>query len=233
LNNPDYDNFDALQALLVPNEHIGPYTTYQRNLFPILGDRDAQFQNSADMVMADYAEPLTVTTQQDESAGAGPIVNGIYPIEYQDLPGTPAVRYRHEQFWGSIERPSGDDYLELDLGAVKAVNYISFEATRKPYSIELSFDVLDQSPMRRFVPITPHPSLPANFSIGYSPSFTNPWEETVINFTDERGHMVYTRFLRIKFGRRPDSNSPFIGPDGSIRPSSVEVRNLRVGRSAA
>lgn len=233
LNNPDYANLNALLALLVPNEHIGSYTNYQRNLYPALGIYDAQFKNTADMAMADYAEPLTVTTQQDEEAGAGPIINGIYPIEYQDLPGTPAVKYRHEQFWGSIERENGDDYLELDFGAVKAVNYISFEATRKPYTISLAFDVLDQSPMRNFVDILPHPSLPANFTLGYSPSFTNPWDQIVINFTDCRGQMVYTRYLRIKFARRPDTNSPFIGPDGTTKPSSIEVRNLRVGRSVA
>lgn len=232
LNNPDYADLNTLLVTLVQNEHIGQYTTYQRNLYPSLGSYDAQFKNAADMAPADYAEPLTVRTQQDESAGAGPIINGIYPIEYQDLPGTPPVKYRHEQFWGSIERENGDDYLELDLGGVRAVNYLSFEATRKPYSIELCFDTLDQTPQRNFILVNPHPTLPANFTLGYSPSFTNPWEEMIINFTDNRGHMVYTRYLRLKFARRPDSNSPFVGPDGKIKPFSIEVRNLRVGRSA-
>lgn len=227
----DYGDLDALLLVTNPNEHIGPYTNYQRNLYQVLSNYDSQFQNKADMAMADYSEPLTVTTQQDESAGAGPIINGIYPIEYQDLPGVPPVKYRNEQFWGSIEREIGDDYLELDLGSVKPINYISFEATRKPYSVEISYDTLDQTPNRNFVPITPHRSLPVNFSIGYSPSFTNPWDEMVINFTDYRGLMVYTRYIRIKFARRPDSNSPFMGLNGSIKPSSIEIRNLRVGRS--
>jgi hypothetical protein len=232
LNNPDYADLNVLLATLVQNEHIGQYTTYQRNLYSALGSYDAQFKNTADMAPADYSEPLTVTTQQDESVGAGPIINGIYPIEYQDLPNVQPVKYRHEQFWGSIEREAGDDYLEIDFGSVKPVNYLSFEATRKPYSIEVEFDVLDQGVTRRFVSTAPHPTLPSNYNLGYSPSFTNPWEAVVINFTDVRGYMVFTRYLRLRFSRRPDSNSPFIGPDGSVKPSSIEVRNLRVGRSA-
>lgn len=232
-DDPDYPDLSNFIDGLVTNEHIGEYTQYQRNLYPSLSGTDDQFVSKSDFAMADYSEPLTVTTQQDESAGAGPIINGVYPIEYQDLPGVPTLKYRHEQFWGSIEREQGDDYLELDLGSARPVNYISFEATRKPYSIELAFDVLDQSDVRFFVPITPHRILPANFTLGYSPSFTNPWEQIVINFTDVRGLMVYTRFLRLKFARRLDTNSPFVGLDGSTRPYSIEVRNLRVGRSVS
>lgn len=231
-DDPDYEDLSEFLDGLPKDEHIGEYSTYQRSLFPVLAGADSQFINSADMALADYAEPLTVTTQQDEGENAGPVVNGIYPIEYQDLPGVPPVKYRHEQFWGSLEREDGDDFLELDLGGVKAVNYLTFEATRKPYSIEVAFDVLDQGDIRHFVPVTPHRTLPAHFSIGYSPSFTNPWEPVTINFTDGRGQMVYTRYLRIQFARRPDSNSPFIGPNGTKKPYSIEVRNLRVGRNA-
>jgi hypothetical protein len=233
LSDPDYANLDSLIENLIPNEHIGPYTNYQRSLYSVLSSNDTQFQNVANYAMADYAEPLTVTTQQDESVGAGTLINGIYPTEYQDLPGVPPLKYRHAQFWGSIEREAGDDYLEIDLGAVKAVNYISFEATRKPYAVSLDFDVLDQGAERSFVTTIPHDTFPSNYSIGYSPSYTNPWEQITINFTDSLKHMVYTRFLRIKLARRPDINSPFIGTDGSVRPHSIEVRNLRVGRSAA
>jgi hypothetical protein len=231
LDDPDYDDLDMIAPTLIQNDHRGPYSTYQRNLYPILGGPDSQTINSSDMALADYAEPLTVTTQQDEDAGAGSVINGIYPIEYQDLPGIPPLRYRHEQFWGSTERETGDDYLEIDLGGTKAVNYISFEATRKPYNIELDFDSLDHAAMRNFVPVQPNHVLPSNFTLGYSPSFTNPWEQIVINFNNSRCQMIYARFLRLKFSRRPDANSPFIGPDGSTRPYSIEVRNLRVGRS--
>jgi hypothetical protein len=229
----EYDDLNALTAVLIPNEHIGTYTNYQRNLFSLLGGNDSQFQNVADFAMADYAEPLTVTTQQDESVGAGHVVNGIYPAEYQDLPGVPPLKYRHEQFWGSIERETGDDYLELDLGSVQAVNYLTFEATRKPYAITLDYDVLDQGATRRFVNVVPHDTLPSNWNLGYSPSYVNPWEQITINFTDCRKQMVYARFLRLKFSRRSDSNSPFVGPNGELRPYSIEIRNLRVGRSVA
>jgi hypothetical protein len=233
LTNPNYGNLDTFVASLVPNEHIGQYTNYQRNLYSPLGGSDSQFMNGACFAMADYAEPLYVTTQQAESAGAGNVINGIYPSEYQDLPGVPPLKYRHEQFWGSREREAGDDYLELDLGGVEAVNYITFEATRKPYTVSLDFDVLDQGGARAFVPVKPHDTLASNFTLGYSPSYTNPWQEITINFTDDRRRTIYTRFLRLKFARRADANSPFINASGTVRPSSIEVRNLRVGRSVA
>lgn len=233
IDDPDYDNLDLFTTTLVPNEHIGEYSIYQRNLYPMLGGTDSQFVNIADFAMADYAEPLTVTTQQDEEVGAGSVINGIYPIEYQDLPGVPPLKYRHEQFWGSLEREQGADYLELDLGNAKAINFLQFEASRKPYTIEVEYDVLDQSPERRFVPITPSVTLPANFTIGYSPAFLSPWEQITINFTDSLENMVYTRFVRLKFDRRDDSNSPFVGPDGSRKAYSIEVRNLRIGRTVS
>lgn len=232
LDNVNYDNLDSLVASIIPNEHVGQYTNYQRNLYPMLGGTDSQFQNVANFAMADYPEPLLVTTQQDESVGAGNVINGIYPTEYQDLPGVPPLKYRHQQFWGSRERETGDDYLEIDLGGVEAVNYITFEATRKPYTVSLDFDILDQGDERVFVPAKPHDTLASNFTLGYSPSYITPWQQITINFTDARRSMVYTRFLRIKFARRPDVNSPFINSMGVIRPSSIEVRNLRVGRCA-
>lgn len=224
----DYSNLQNVFDNSVPNEHIGPYTTYQRNLYPGLNNEDSQAQNIAGYALADYSEPLTVTTQQDDQEA---LINGIYPIEYQNLPGVAPLRYKHEQYWGSVERLTGDDYLELDFGTVQAVNYVSFEATRKPYGVELQYDILDMGNERQFHAVTPSLTRPTNISLGYSPSYTNPWAPIVINFTDTVQQMVFSRYLRLKFTRREDSNSPFVGPDGSKRPYSIEVRNLRVGRS--
>lgn len=233
LSDPEYHDLSLFIQDYVPNEHVGQYSTYQQSLYSVLSGEDTQFQNIANYATADYAEPLTVTTQQDESVGSGNVINGIYPSEYQDLPGVPALKYRHEQFWGSVERSGGDDYLEIDLGAVEAINFITFEATRKPYTISVDYDTLDQGTERLFIAIRPHDTLSSNFTVGYSPSFTNPWEQITINFTDDRHQMVFSRFIRIKFSRRLDPNSPFIGSDGTIRPHSIEIRNLRIGRFAA
>jgi hypothetical protein len=225
----DYGALNTVITNTAPNEHVGQYTKYQRGLYPGLNGEDDQFQAYAKYALADYSEPLTVTTQQDDSMA---VLNGIYPIEYNDLPGVATIKYRHDQFWGSREREEGTDYLEFDFGSVQAVNYITFEATRKPYNIELQYDILDQGDNRSFVPVTLSSTLPANSTLGYTPSYTNPWSPITINFTDSIGQMIYTRYLRLKFTRRMDANSPFISPDGiTKRPYSVEVRNLRVGRA--
>jgi hypothetical protein len=225
----NYPDLSTVIADSVPNAHIGPYTKNQRVLYEVLGGKDTQYQNVSDFAMADYSEPLSVTTQQEDAGG---LINGIYPVEYNDLPGVRSVRYGNEQFWGSVEREIGTDYLELDFGTVKPLNYVSFEATQKPYNIQVHYDILDQGDERSFVSVSPNATLPAAFTLSYSPSYTNPWTPVVINFTDAIGQMIFSRYLRLKFTRREDSNSPFVGADGTRRPYSIEVRNLRVGRAA-
>ncbi len=223
--NGDYLASTEILTRETRNEHIGSYTNYQAVLFPFLRNHTGSVPMSSDMAMADYAEPLTVTTQSDTAT----LINGIYPLDYQNLAGVPQIRYRNEQFWSSLERADGEDYLELDLGSVKAVNYLTFEISRKPVRIDVSYDLLDQAPLRRFMPVVFRDDLPSVTSVFYSPGAQNPWEPITLNFLGRDGHMIFTRNIRVCFTHRFDVDSPFLNEGGKI-PYSVEVRNLRIGR---
>jgi hypothetical protein len=226
--NPNYLT-DLASVSYNPNNHIGAFSAYQRALYPVLGAQiNDDFAFGIDRVTADYTEPLTVTV----NTGTGQItnlVNGIYPVDYQNLPGVPPIKYKEEQFWASKERATGEEYIEIDLGTTQAVNYVYFEILDKPVEIDLAYDLLDLMPERQFVDATYDVDVPSTRSIGYRLGNPNPWNVAEIYFTNPLGCMVYARILRIKFTRR---QSPlFALDDGSLVPFSIEVKNLRVGRN--
>lgn len=214
------------------NEHIGNYTNYQVGLYPVLGFYGPDQQHYADKASADYAEPLVVT---NSTSSDNPIslINGIYPSSYQSLTGVPQIKYKDDQFWSSTERTTGDDYLEIDLGTAQAVNYIYFEATQKPYDIELDYDLLDLAPARAWNPVTLVDPLTSITRLDYSVASRNPWKTVEMWFTNAPGKMIYTRFLRLKFSRRNQEGSPFTSFDGSLEQFSIEVKNLRVARNVS
>lgn len=235
VSDPDYltDNWLTV-APNYKNEQVGSFTQYQSMLFgPLATPLDPFSQFEAGRCLADYAEPLTVnaTTPLNGVNIPSPLINGVYPVDYQALPGVPSIRYTDGQFWASKERPDGDDYLEIDLGTPQALNYLIFEATRKPYDIEISYDLLDLGPSRSWQTVTTDPFFSSTSAIGYQPGNQNPWEPVEVHFTAANGNIIFARYIRVKFARRLDANSPFITTDGTQLPFSIEVRNLRIGRN--
>lgn len=231
LGDPDYltDNWTSIRDNH-RNEHLGQFSNYQKLLYaPLASSTPDNFVYSSDQSLADYAEPLTVTATTDDIQ----LINGIYPIDYSTLPGVPEIKYKTEQFWASKEREDGDDYIEVDLGRVQAVNYIYFEATQKPYDIEVHYDLLDSAPSRVWQPVNLQPDLSSTGSLGYDVGSRNPWEICEIWPETPQGTPIFTRFIRLKFARRNDSNSPFINSDGTSIPYSIEIRNLRVARNVS
>lgn len=228
LADPDYltDNWSTVQAKY-PNSHVGQFTAYQQALIsPLSINTNPDFVFTSDRVTADYAEPLTVTATN----GGGQFVNGIYPTEYSSLPGVPPIKYADDQFWASFERTVGEDYLEIDLGAVQPVNYLYFEITRKPYDISIDYDVIGQGAARDWAPVGYDPAMPTATSVGFDAGAQNPWQIIESWVTNKLGKPIFTRYLRLKFERRNDNTSPF-NSNGTLLPYSVEVRNLRVARN--
>jgi hypothetical protein len=125
-----------------------------------------------------------------------------------------------------LERLTGSDFLEIDLGTVQAVNFLSFEASQKPFDISVSYDLLDAAPVRRFIPVTlvNERKAPSVLSTSYEAKNINQWSLITQNISTSLNTMIYTRFIRFEF-TRPEKGLPF--------PYSVEVRNLRIGRNVA
>lgn len=232
LTDVDYDT-DAIVVDNYRSEHIGPFGREQQFLFGHLRDTFIDDKHIGDMVLADFPEPLLITGTADHRSQNRQVqmVNGVYPVDYQDLQGKPQQRFPGDQFWASLERSEGDEYIELDLGSVQALNYLSFEISRKSVQIDVEFDTLDAAPSRRFVPVTLATTRPSQTMISFSLQDQNPWVPVEINFTDSLGDPIFSRYLRLRFRRLNGIGSPFVDPiTGSIIPWSIETRNLRVGR---
>jgi hypothetical protein len=210
------------------NSLVGTYSPDQLALYPGLAALNAgnylnQYLPSD--AEAPQPEPLIITTNTDIN-----VINQVYPLDYMTLLGVPQPT--GGLLWASGERVEGIDYLEVDLGTVQPVNYLYFEATNKPYLIDVAYDTLDQSPSRNFIPTTIVPPATGSSTLSLNYQATLLWSTVTINLTDSLGGMIYTRFVRIGFTKAPVGTiySP-IGQQGI--PYSVEVRNLRVGRNVS
>lgn len=206
---------------------IGNYSAVQLALYPglaALNSGNAINQFLPPDAEAPYPEPLIITTNSD----AVNVINQIYPVDYMSVQGVPQPP--GGLLWASGERGAGVDYLEIDLGSVQAVNYLYFEATNKPYLIDVAYDVLDQSPARNFIAatITPAPNGVTTLSLNYNA--TQLWATVNINVNDALGGMIYTRFLRLGFTKTPVGT--VYQPIGKVPiPYSIEIQNLRIGRN--
>ncbi len=211
------------------SNHIGGYEIHHSAIFSFLRNIAEDEVATADRAKADYAEPLVIDRVIESTGGSVALINGVYPADYQTLAGAPQIVYKNEQFWSSRERTEGDEYLEIDLGESKGVNYLIFETTRKPMTIEVSYDLLDQGEARSFHPVTFMPEMPAPTTLPFSPLEQNPWQQVEYYMTNSLGEMIFTRYLRIKFSRT--TSTEFLTNSTIKYPWSVDVRNLRIGRN--
>lgn len=217
----------------VTSELVGPYNKEQVQALPLRYQSVKSTERlTADRALADYAEPINVTTQENGVS----FVNGIYPASYSSLQNVPEIKYKDEQFWASVERSEGAEYLEIDLGSVQPVNFICFEMVNKPFNVSISYDVLDAAPKRRFLPVTPLNNNEYPTAFRYTSDVARPWTFAEYNFTDAIGHIPFTRFIRIEFqrilGTEPNDSFLYDPVTQTQYPFSVEVKNLRVGRNA-
>jgi hypothetical protein len=123
-------------------------------------------------------------------------------------------------FWASSVGSSTDEeWLDLDLGEVRAVNFMSFEVLNKPFIIDIYFDTLDASDMT--VDLSEAVISGPIKQLRLDPQRAAVWEHVMLDLSDEAGNTIFTRFLRVKFTRL----------QSELRePWNIEVRGLRVGR---
>lgn len=207
---------------LYKDEHIGIFSPEQQAQYPFL----SAFKNPLEEFKAIDAavnppEPLTT------KVGPEPLVNYVYPAVYQKLAQiTTGAPTETAPFWSSLERLSGSDFLEIDFGSVQAINFITFESSQKPFSISASYDLLDDAPNRKFIPVTflDEQEGSSTQSTSYEAKNVNQWSLITMHVSTSLGGMIYTRFIRLEFTR---------SIPGLTFPYSADVRNLRIGRNVA
>jgi hypothetical protein len=215
-----------------PASHLGQFLPAQVSVYPFLGSTAVGAIFTPEMALVDSPElPQVSDMAEVQSGDTHSFINRIYPSDYLSLPGVQTPVHRNDRFWSSLERTEGTDYLELDLGSVQAVNYISMEVANKPIKISIAFDALDQAPRRRFLPV--RATSPFDNHVYSGEPSLNPWRTLELAFTNGRGGMIFTRFIRIGFERIVNPADPFLFDpiNGVSSPWSVEVRNLRIGRN--
>lgn len=149
LDDPDYEELVGVLANY-KSEHIGQYGPAQVNLFPFLSSEiDDSFVFSSTKALPPCSQPMEVTTQDDETVS--PLIGGTVAAASIDNDGSGSIVIQSQRWWSSLERNApAADFLEIDLGLVRVVNWISFDITRKPFAISLDFDYLDRTP-RTFI----------------------------------------------------------------------------------
>lgn len=160
------------------------------------------------------------------------LVNGIYNEDYFQLKGVDQIKYPDEFWWASRERkaPSAE-FLELDLGRTRQINYMKFQVIRAPIDIDIYYDMISNDDgSHKWVKVTPVPNERFDDTIHYSPAHRSLWHEAEYYMTDAQGNTINTRFIRIRYARR-DEDWPFRG--APRLKWSVMVKSLRTSRFVA
>lgn len=256
LSDPAYVNGNPTLPLNVAywDTLVGQYSGDQLALLPGLATVGGAAQQYIPLnAAASSPEPLVIT-----NVGGQGVINNIYPTDYLSLPGI--TQPTGQTLWSSSERTLGTDYLEIDLGQAQAVNYISFQITSKPFSINAAYDSLDQSPARNFITAQTAPVTQGVSATSITYNAQTLWTDVQIHLANTMGGMIYTRFIRVGFTRQPDGTPYSLPiPNVSVSPStptaglplwseqpytppgtinqysyiaySADIQNLRIGRN--
>lgn len=203
-----YQGFHTVQGVVASTQQVGPYPDAPAT---VTQTETLEGKNA----LAFYAEPLTVTSAQEIDGTLATWINGIYPIEYESLPGAPLLKYQGQPFWASVARQE-DEYLILTFGRPQAVNYLAFEINQHPIKVDVTYDIVGIAGEQEFVPVTPIEPYSNLIPDGTGPN----WLSLGLTFTNRKSETLFTSALCINFLRQ--------GYTGQI-----EVRNLRVGRNVS
>lgn len=174
------------------------------------------------------------------------LINGVYPVSYFTLPGIDQIQYPDTFWWSSTSRfasvdETGSNYLaadkggaltseilEIDLGRIREINFLNFDVLRAPINISVQYDAIS-TPDRQAVwlPVKAQEGLLHDDYISYDASNRTAWQNAEFNFTDAKGYIIHTRYVRLVFTRRDDAwptstSAKFEWP--------LFVKHLRLGR---
>jgi hypothetical protein len=171
----------------------------------------------------------------------------MYPLEYFALANVQRIKYPDRTWWSSRQRfatvdpgdpvkqlalekggQSTSEYLEIDLGRVREVNYLNFQIMKAPIDIHIEYDpVSSDDGTHQWVRVAATEDMPFDDAIHFDPDARNAWFHAQFYFNDSEGNQVSTRFLRLRFKRRPHAwptktSPPFRWP--------VSIKALRTAR---
>lgn len=214
------------------SRHTGKFNSAYETKLNINGSNLKSYENK--LALPTFSEPPLVTTQANYSGIQ--FINGIYPMgdKMQSVIDTITNYTQSSDFWASTERSSGSDYLEIDLGSPKAINFLTFEIVQSPIDIEISYDVISNGQTREFVPVTPEEMFSFDSTIDLDNSLNQSyWQYLTYHFTNDYKEIPFARFLRIKFTRKTGGSYRFLPykSDGTDNEWPILIRNLRVGRN--
>lgn len=230
LLDPDYNNVISTVSNYVsysPNtlstEFVSKFTSLKN--FNVFTPENA-FANVLRPSTANNIDPYTEV----------PVAEDSYPTDYFKLSGV-SLPKPNNNFWASSPKTMGADYLEIDLGSVQAVNFITLEVLSTPLQMFVAYDKINYGTYREFVNVTPEymPNTTEKINFNDRAEYLgtgidqNPWLYKSFLFTDENQNMIFTRFIRIGFNRT--ITDFLINTDNVSLPWSVCARNLRIGRT--
>lgn len=162
-------------------------------------------------------------------------VCNLYPNDYWGLNGVSNIEAPPELWWSSRERKAFElglptsEYLELDFGRLRSMNFLNFNVIQKPINILVEYDVWGfDSGVKLWQPVTRVPNERFDDSIQFTPNSANPWKNCQFYFTNTKGDLLSTRYMRIKFDRRGE---PWPNGDAANTfPWSIDVKSLRTAR---
>lgn len=217
----NYEFWHQVLRITASSTHVGVFSKEQQDLFPqlrVFKYDDEIFDASKALAPKGSllrATDVIVPTNTDIPKT---LLNDIYPDTYLNLVGSTPDEML---FWASsVGDALDEDWIDLDLGEVRAVNFVSFEVLNKPILIEVHFDNLDSDDgTRNFVRAVESGPIK---QLQINPQRASVWEHVMLDLFDESGSTIFTRFIRLKLVRKNSEDLK--------EPWNVEMRGLRVGR---
>lgn len=225
----NYEFFHLIKDISASSTQVGKFPAEQAALFPFLSTYtdDGEIFSPRRAIANDnsMARGTDVVTAMDSSRPNG-LFNYVYPDTYMGLvEGSPD----NNEFWSAQPGdPDSYEYLEIDLGEAKAVNFVSFETLNLPVSFDILFDNIDPTVLQYdSTGHTTNTSFATATKIGpisslkVDPQRSSVWEHITFDLSDGSDHTIFTRFIRVRFHRLFSTLQD---------PWSIPVRGLRIGR---
>ncbi len=145
------------------------------------------------------------------------IINNHYPIDYFGLVAPQQVAPIAGGFWASEEQLApATEYLELNLGSFRPLNFIDFQICQKP----IDFAILYADDDDVWQPVEINPQFPTTMKVAYIDSDVAPW-----TYFNCRFNLLITNKVRIEFTRRTE---PFPTDLTDPFPWSIDLKGLRL-----